>query len=172
MKVDWEKLDAEGLKYTGTTSAKEAFEKILGEEGIQEAVRYGISFKPGWDLAMGCLRDIESKRATEIAYEIYKTSPDEKEREMAIYLIREIAHPCTIIWIEEFLNDPKTSARIMTLSGCAITLLEHLVWRGKEAEIEQIKYLLKIAQAHPSAHVSERATILLEELLADGEIKN
>lgn len=162
MKIDWEKLDAEGLKYTGIKSAKQALEKILGEEGIKEAVKHSISFKPGWDLAVGCLRDIESKRATEIAYEIYKISPDEKEREMAVYLIREIADPISLAWVEEFLNDP-------LVEGWGICLLDYLIWRDNvDAKSEQVKHLLEVAENHSSEYVRDQL-IWIREVIANKE---
>ena len=128
MKSDWEKIGEivgsldgnKNIELGGNDLAKKAIEEILGEEWIKTTVDHIVQVKRGSELAMNCLRLLESEKATIYAYDIYKNSNGEKASE-AVWLIKQIANHISFKWIEEFLNDPN----VMTLG---FGLLDQLLW--------------------------------------------
>src|SRR5687767_13262284 len=88
----------------GDSYGKAALEEIPGDEWIQSTVDHILSFKRGSEVATDCLRLIHSSRAAIYAYNIYKLSDGEKA-DRAVWLNKQIAHPVSVQWIEEFLND-------------------------------------------------------------------
>jgi hypothetical protein len=111
MITDWKDLGKQigsikdGTEFGSDHLAEIAFEKILGKEWIENTVDHIVSFKSGSELAMNCLRLIRSRAAALYAYDIYKSSSGERASQ-AVWLIKHLAHPISIAWIEEFLNDP------------------------------------------------------------------
>jgi|SRR4030095_6978349 hypothetical protein len=105
MKTDWTQLATklgtlrENGESGGDSFAKEAFDEILGDEWIANTVEHSISLKPGRELAMNCLRYIHSTKATKYAYQIYKSSTGERA-DQAVWLIKHLANPVSINWIE------------------------------------------------------------------------
>src|SRR5829696_1781359 len=88
----------------GDDFAQMAFEQIFGRDWIENTVEHIVSFKPGSEVAMNCLRLLRLKQAVLYAYEIYKSSSGERAAQ-AVWLIEHIAHPVSFDWIEEFLKD-------------------------------------------------------------------
>ena len=134
MKSNWEKIGIKvgsldgnkNIEIGGNDLAKKAIEEILGEEWIKTTVDHIIQVKRGSELAMNCLRLLESEKATVYAYEIYKNSDGDTAAE-AVWLIKHIANPVAFKWIEEFLNDPNVMI-------WGFGLLDQLLW------IENIYY--------------------------------
>ncbi len=81
--------------------AEIAFEEILGQEWIENTVEQIVAFKQGRELAMNCLRLIKSKQAVEYAYQVYRNSHGDRAAQ-AVWLIKQIAHPISFGWVEEF----------------------------------------------------------------------
>src|SRR5687768_441184 len=88
----------------GDEFARIAFEQILGKKWIESTVDHIVSFKRGSELAMNSLRYIRSKQAALYAYDIYKSTSGDRASQ-AVWLIKHIAHPISLEWVEEFLND-------------------------------------------------------------------
>lgn len=128
MKSDWEKIGIKvgsldgnkNIELGGNDLAKKAIEEILGEEWINTTVDHIIHVKRGSELAMNCLRLLESEKATNYAYEIYKNSSGETASE-AVWLIKQIANPIAFKWVEEFLNDHN-------VINWGFGLLDQLLW--------------------------------------------
>lgn len=72
---------------------------------------------------MNVLSHIESERAAQIAYEVYRSASGNRAS-MAVWLIKHIAHPTTIAWVSELLADPN-------VAGWGVGLLDQLLWRER-----------------------------------------
>ncbi len=70
---------------------------------------------------MNCLRILESEYATDYAYQVYKNSSNKEDCRLAVLVIKDIAHPKSINWIEEFLNDEN-------VSDFGLGVLDQLLW--------------------------------------------
>jgi hypothetical protein len=157
MTIDWTQLarDVGSLRADGesggTEYAQRALEQILGEENLQGAVDLVLAYGPGSELAMNVLRHIRSRRATEMAYEAYRSTSGE-QASAAVWLIKHIAHPCAIPWIAEFLRDPN-------VSGWGIGVLDQLLW-NRRVEPEEVEALLTEAERHASENVREQAAFI------------
>jgi hypothetical protein len=121
----------------GDDYARAAFEAILRDEWITSTVDYSISFRPGREVAMNCLRLLRSEKAALYAYEIYKTSTGERASQ-AVWFIKQIAHPVSIFWIEEFLNDPN-------VIDWGLGVLDKLLWAEEMPYNEKVQSLLDLA---------------------------
>jgi hypothetical protein len=121
----------------GDEFAQIAFEQILGQEWIESTVDDIVFFKRGSELAMNCLRYIRSKQAILYAYSIYKSSSGERASR-AVWLIKQIAHPISLDWVEDFLNDDN-------VMGWGIGVLDKLLWEEQIPFDAKIERLLKLA---------------------------
>jgi hypothetical protein len=118
--------------------AEIAFERILGKEWVENSVDHIVSFKLGSELAMNCLRLIRSKAAALYAYDIYKSSSGEAASR-AVWLIKHLAHPVSLAWVEEFLNDSN-------VMEWGIGVLDQLLWTGAIPIDEKVKSMLNVAE--------------------------
>src|SRR6185369_11539875 len=106
--IDWIELaravgSLEGTNESGGTAyACRALERLLGDDGLRAAVEHVVASRPGGELAMNVLRHIESERAAQIAYDVYRASSGDRAS-MAVWLIKHIANPSTAAWIADFL---------------------------------------------------------------------
>ncbi|RYD96991.1 MAG: hypothetical protein EOP54_12185 [Sphingobacteriales bacterium] len=87
---------------------------------ICSTVDFILAYKRGRELALNCLLALESEKAVQYAYQIYKNNTCEIKQD-AVWLIRHLAHPCSFEWLEEFLNDPE----VLPLG---LALLDQLLW--------------------------------------------
>jgi hypothetical protein len=140
----------------GTAYAQAALERIIGEENLRDAVEVAISSRPGAELTMNILRYIHSKRAAEIAYEHYKAG--HKNADLAVWLIKHLAHPCSVPWIEELLADPK-------VAGWGVGVIDQLLW-NEHVEVVDVEHLIVQAEAHEIENVREQAAFI-RSYLAD-----
>jgi hypothetical protein len=156
MVIDWVQLahDVGSIHETGqsggTLFAEAALDKILGEENIRAAVELAISGRKGSELAMNVLRYIRSQRAVQIAYEHYNAGHENAD--LAVWLIKHIAHPCSLPWIAGFLRDPK-------VWGWGIGVLDQLVWGGW-IDVADVEPLIAQAEAHEDENVREQAAFI------------
>jgi hypothetical protein len=161
MTVDWRALashvggiTAQGER-GGTHVARLALEALLGEDTIRGAVQHAVSGAPGAELAMSVLAHVRSLRATEIAYALYRSGSVE-----AVWLIKHIAHPRALAWVEEFLADDAAA-------GWGIDVLDQLLWRDPvDRDDPEALRLLGLAERHPAEQVRERAAFI-RRFLAD-----
>ena len=148
MKSNWENIGLKvgsldgnkQIELGGNDLAKKAIAEILGEEWIQTTVDHIVQVKRGSELAMNCLRLLESEKATNYAYEIYKNSNGERASE-AVWLIKQIANPVAFKWVEEFLNDPNVMI-------WGFGLLDQLLWTENilyDDEKEKVDSLFQLA---------------------------
>lgn len=173
MKVNWEKIGIEIGSITksgesgGSEFANKAFEQILGEDWIKQAVDKAISTEPGFELAMNCLRHISSEKAAEYAYSIYKTDKEGVNRKMAVWLIKHITVEKSYDWVEEFLNDSD-------VMGWGIGVLDQLLWCEKidyEDEKEQVDYLLELAMTNSGGELLENVEFIKDYLKTREELE-
>jgi hypothetical protein len=165
MAVDWRELASRVGSITdhgergGTAVARLALEAMLGDDTLRGAVEHALSFEPGAELAMSVLAHVRSLRATELAYALYKSSSDERAGR-AVWLIKHIAYPRALAWVEEFLADDR-------VAGWGVDVLDQLLWTGHvDPDDPEALRLLGLAERHPSGHVRERAAFI-RRFLAD-----
>lgn len=144
MTTNWKELAAKigSLHQDGESGgedyAEKALEEILGQEWIEDTVEHSISFKPGREIAMNCLRYIRSKKAVQYAYCIYKNSEGERASQ-AVWLIKHIAHPISFNWIKEFLSDDN-------VMDWGIGVLDKLLWEKQIQYSSEAEALLLLAE--------------------------
>ncbi len=147
MKTDWEKTGQKIGSITnngesgGTVYAQKAFEEILGKEWIEHTVDTALYGRKGSELAMNCLRLISSELAVDYAYKIYKTNKSIETKNMAVWLIKNLAVRKSFQWIEEFLNDKN-------VIGWGIGVLDQLLWKDVityQEKKEEVDFLLELA---------------------------
>jgi predicted RNA binding protein with dsRBD fold (UPF0201 family) len=145
MKTNWEELAIRigSISDTGESGgddfAMDALQQVLGKEWIIDSVNHIISFKRGSELAMNTLRFICSKEAAEYAYSIYKSSSDERA-DRAVWLIKHIAHPISIDWVEEFLKDEN-------VAHWGFGVLDQLIWKERISDNARVEILLQLASS-------------------------
>lgn len=130
-----------------TRYAEEALEKILGDEWIKDTVEYAISFQPGANLAMNCLRHIHSEAACIYAYEVYSSSDGERAN-TAVWLIKHLANRISFQWVDEFLDDPN-------VAGWGLGVLDQLLWCEVIEYDEQVEKLLQKASVNSDGGLDE-----------------
>jgi hypothetical protein len=144
MVTDWTKLATElgSIHEHGETGGDDltrlAFDQILGDEWIRDTVEHILAFRPGQELAMNCVRYIQSLKATQYAYEVYKSSAGERA-DRAVWLIKHLAHPVSFSWIAEFLND-------RNVMHWGLGVLDQLLWGEKVPYDDAAKALLVLAE--------------------------
>ncbi len=141
-------LQEDNSERGGDTYAQKALDEILGDEWIQNTVDDIISIKKGSELAMSCLSYIQSTNATKYAYNIYKTSQGEKAQQ-AVYLIKHIANPISVDWIEEFLHDEN-------VIHYGLGVLDQLLWSEQIPFDDKAELLLELAGKNSKGQLKDQ----------------
>lgn len=149
-------IKEDGSESGGTAYAKLALESILGVEWIYSTVDFILAYKRGIELALNCLVELESEKAVEYAYQIYKNNTDEIKQD-AVWLIRHIAHPCSFEWVEEFLNDPE----VLPLG---LALLDQLLWTEKIQPDSRTEDLLNLAMLKSDGGLADQVAFIRQYL--------
>ena len=129
----------------GDSFAQQAFDEILGDEWIENTVNHILSFKRGQELAMNCLRYLHSTKAINYAYHVYKSS-DGEIADQAVWLIKHLANPISLDWIEEFLND-------QNVIHWGIGVLDQLLWTKQIPYDDKAKSLLELADRNSNGQL-------------------
>lgn len=159
--IDWTKLavDVGSVSETsergGTDYAQRALEIIIGEVNINSGVEHILDGKPGTELAMNVLRQINSLKALELAYEEYKTSSGQRAA-TAVWLIKHIDNARSVEWIEEFLSDDN-------VAGWGVGVLDQLLWQHS-IEPEEVEHLIILAENHSIENVRDQAAFIRQYL--------
>ena len=142
MDIEWSKVselvERNSSPLTMDRKAKLAIEKFLGESWIKETVDYIIGLEPEWLLAVNSLRILESEYAADYAYSIYKKSTDPDDARLAVGVIKDIAHPKSIEWIKEFIEDDM-------VADVGLGVLDQLLWCEKIESSPKTEKLLDLA---------------------------
>ena len=156
MLLDWTRLavEVESIQPSGerggTLFAQRALACLIGTENIAGAVEHVLVFAPGSELAMNVLRHLSSQEAAEMAYRAHREGGSERAAR-AVWLIKHIANPCALPWIEGFLRDDN-------VAGWGIGVLDQLIWtRAIDPEEPAIMPLLEFAERHSNENVREQA---------------
>ncbi|MFI2743358.1 hypothetical protein ACG2LH_11510 [Zhouia sp. PK063] len=161
MNTDWSKISelikSNNSELTLDGKSRLAIESFLGKSWIENTVDYIIELKPGWDLAVNCLRILESEYATDYAYNIYKNSTDKNDRRIAVLIIKDIAHPKSIDCITEFLNDEN-------VADFGLGILDQLLWTEKIEPNELTELLLNLASEKWNGGLKEKVEFIREYL--------
>lgn len=147
----------------GTRYAQKALETILGDEWIKETVEHAIAYEIGSELAMNCLRHLQSEKACRYAYDVYKSSTGERAR-MAVWLIKHMANEISFQWVEEFIDDPNTVA-------WGLGVLDQLLWGDHIEYSEEVETLFAKASANSNGALDENIQFI-REYLKNREEKN
>ncbi len=139
----------------GSIYAQKAIEIMLGDDEIKEMVNHIIEYKEEGEIMVSVLRLIKSTKAVNFAYNIYKNSEGQKAS-AAAWVIKHIAHPITIKWVEEFLNDDN-------VAGYGMGLLDQLAYEDW-IDFELVEPLLIIAENYKSEGVRDRAKSIRDYL--------
>ncbi|GGZ65209.1 hypothetical protein [Mesonia mobilis] len=161
MNTEWRKI-AELIKnnnseLTHDGKSKFAIELFLGKTWIKNTVDYIIELKTEWNLAVNCLRVLESEYATDYAYKIYKNSTNKDDRRIAVLVIKDIAHPKSIHWITEFLNDEN-------VADFGLGVLDQLLWTEKIKPNKMTESLLNLAAEKKHDGLSEKVEFIRKYL--------
>ena len=144
MITDWKELGKQigstqdGREVGGDHFARIALQEVLGQQWIEATVEHIVAFKAGAELAMNCLRLLHSEKAVQYAYHIYKSSSGERASQ-AVWLIKQIAHPVALEWVEEFLNDDN-------VMGWGVGVLDQLLWGEHITFDARVELLLSFAE--------------------------
>lgn len=159
MTTDWKKLaiqlgslSDDGSEHGGDNYAQMAFDEILGDDWIESTVEHIIAFRKGRELAMNCLRYFNSTKATEYAYQVYKSSTGERA-DQAVWLIKHLANPISIDWVAEFLEDTSTI-------HWGIGILDQLLWAEQIPYDDKAKSLLELAEKKSNVTVNEQIALI------------
>ncbi|WP_299112174.1 hypothetical protein [uncultured Winogradskyella sp.] len=145
-------------KLTQDGKSKFAIELFLGKPWIKNTVDYIIQLKPEWNLAVNCLRILESEYATDYAYQIYKNSINKEDCRFAVLIIKDIAHPKSIDWVAEFLNDEN-------VADFGLGVLDQLLWTEKIEPNELTESLLNLATEKRNGGLVEKVEFIREYLI-------
>lgn len=162
MNTDWAELGKKigSMKdgHIGETAddavARKVMEELFGEAWIVKTVDYAISWQPGRELAMNCLRLLKSPRAAQYAYEVYKRSEGEKAIQ-AVWLIKQLCHPMALDWVGEFLDDKN-------VAETGIGVLDQLVWNNEVKDDDRIEQLLNKADTVYGGILKPKANFIRE----------
>jgi 3',5'-cyclic AMP phosphodiesterase CpdA len=132
----------------------------LGPAGIRSAVETVLARRAGAEVAESVLVHLTSRRASELAYTIYREASGQRAAD-AVALIKNIAHPAALAWVEAFLADPN-------VAGWGIALLDQVIWRhhphSVDADDAELQRLLRLAEAHPQLRIRDHATFIRQYL--------
>jgi hypothetical protein len=130
-------LNDNGAEIGGTKYTTKALDEILGNEWIENTVEHIIAHKPGSELAINCLQYLNSALACSYAYKVYKTA-DRERAQVAVWIIKQIAHPIALGWVKEFINDKN-------VLHLGLGVLDQLLWTDKIENNHNIEILLDLA---------------------------
>ena len=150
-------IEKSNSSLTHAGKSKLALESFLGKLWIKNTVDYIIQLKPEWNLAVNCLRILESEYATDYAYQIYKNSTTKEDCRIAVSVIKDIAHPKSIEWIAEFLNDKN-------VADFGLGVLDQLLWSEKIEPNELTESLLNLATESWNGQLNEKVEFIREYL--------
>lgn len=154
MPTDWTQLarDVGSLddsgEHGGDAYARAALERLIDVDG---AVALVLDARPGSELAMNVLRYIRSERAVRMAYDAYRASSGQRAS-TAVWLMKHIAHPCSLPWIAELLRDDN-------VVGWAVGLLDQLLW-CERVELADVEALVMQAEQHANENVRQQAAFI------------
>ena len=157
-------LNHDGSESGGDSYGQAALEEILGEEWMQNTVEHIISFKKGSEIATNCLCLIHSQKAAVYAYGIYKSSEGERAGR-AVWLIKQLAHPVSFKWIEEFLID-------LNVIGWGLGVLDQLLWTKRISYDEKVEKLLQLALTNSEGQMADQIYSIRKYLQAKAETDN
>lgn len=149
-------LKEDGSESGGTSYAKLALEDILGEEWILSTVDFILTYKKGSELALNCLVHLETEKAVQYAYKLYKNNTGEIKQD-AVWLLGKIAHPASFQWVEEFLNDPE-------VLSWGLGLLDQLLWTEKIQPDNRTADLLDLAILNSEGALAKKVAFIREYL--------
>ena len=158
MKTDWTQLARQlgslhnGGEYGGDSFAQQAFDEIFGDEWIESTVEHILSSKQGKELAMNCLSYLHSTKATNYAYQVYRTS-DKERAAQAVWLIKQLANPISLNWVEEFLNNSN-------VIHWGIGVLDQLLWTEQIPYDDKVKSLLELADKNSNGQLKEQINFI------------
>lgn len=167
--IDWEKLVGHlgllraGGEIVSSDDARRAMELIIGESALRESVEYYIEGGPGSELARHALWQLRPQSAMNHCYEIFKSTRPIFERRMAVELVRVVADQRALPWVKEFLTDPDEGIQLW-----GVGLLDQLLWSQLVEPIDG-EAALRMAEAHSSKGVGEKARFIRDFLLARAE---
>jgi hypothetical protein len=163
MKTDWQQLarrlgslQDDGSELGGDIYAQQALGEILGSDWMEQTVDYILDCKHGSELAMNCLSYLHSTAATQYAYRVYQSSEGDRAAR-AVWLIKHLANPVSIDWIEAFLNDDN----VMQLG---LGVLDQLLWTEQIPNDERVKALLELAENKSNGQLVEQVGFIREHL--------
>jgi len=154
-------LNVDGSEAGGDSYGQAALEEILGKEWVESTVDFIISFKRGGEAAVACLRLIHSSRAAIYAYSIYKSSTGERANR-AVWLIKQLAHPVSYQWVEEFLNDAN-------VIGWGLGVLDRLLWTKQISYDEKAEKLLQLSLTNSEGQMTYKVDFIRSYLQARTE---
>lgn len=161
MAVDWVQLardvgsiDSDNTEHGGTSYAIAALEQLVE---IEATVPFIIDGGPGTELAMNVLRYLQSERAARLAYDIYRAETGVRAAH-AVWLVKQIAHPCSLPWIADLLRDDNAA-----LWGVGV--LDQLLW-CRRVEPADVEALIVQAEQHANENVREQAAFIRGYLAA------
>ena len=102
------------------------------------------------------MRLIHSPKAAIYAYNVYKLSEGEKANR-TVWLIMQLAHPISILWVEEFLNDENVIA-------WGLGVLDQLLWRGQIQNDEKIETLFQLALLNSNGQLKNQVDFIRDYL--------
>ncbi len=160
--IDWDQLEQEkqARRDAGLPTVS-VLEMVIGEDRIREAVDFYVAhaYRDSTELVLNFLRRFRPLSAMQRCYEIYRTSPNTRDRRTALSLLKDFADGHTLEWVEEFLTDPDTG-----IQDQGINLLDQLLFGGgiryDEEAMERAKALLSLAEEHGRPAIREMATFL------------
>ena len=85
-------------------------------------MRKGDVDQRGCEIAMNCLRYLKLEKSVDYAYNTYKENDSERSIS-AVWLLKQLAHPKSFDWIEEFIKDEK-------VVHWGLGLLDQLLWQN------------------------------------------
>jgi hypothetical protein len=154
-------LQDNGSESGSTRDGQAALEAILGDKWIQDAVEHILSFRSGSEVALSCLRILHSEKAVRYAYQVYKDATGERA-DRAVFIIKDIAHPVALQWVEEFLNDSNVMAR-------GLGVLDQLLWTEQIPYNEQVEALLQLALANSNNLLADHVSFIKDYLKLESE---
>lgn len=162
--IDWETL-ARGLgtlREGGETGsdqlARQALERIIGEDCLKDAVDYYITGGPGSELARSVLWLLHPWSAMRYCHEIFASEHPVEDRRAAVELLRVVADERAAGWIKEFLEDADT-----VIQSWGAGVLDQLLWSGF-VERDAVEPLLTQCLNHGNEQVVETARFIVSYL--------
>ena len=129
-----------------------------GGDSYGQAVDHIIAFRSGSSVATNCLRLIHSQKAAIYVYEIYKSSIGDRA-DRAVFLIKDLAHPISFQWVEEFLND-------VNVIHWGLGVLDQLLWTKQIPYDDKVEALLQLAMANSGGQLANRVDFIRSYLQA------